>query len=196
MKKITLTLSLILFSLLGFSQYTNFELRIAEKVNEYRGSQGLKDINFIYSLNDKLDFLLERVVEANSLWNEDGGHSSNFKYSYKLISEQFKENSVAHKEIEKLYPNVNFEYETVKMVKSGGETTFNSISHFAGENLCRTNLLNYNPQHFVNNWINSPTHEHIMTLHKVNTIPIGVINVIYHEDWCYVTLIIILLEKE
>ena len=67
MKKITLTLSLILFSLLGFSQYTNFELRIAEKVNEYRGSQGLKDINFIYSLNDKLDFLLERVVEANSL---------------------------------------------------------------------------------------------------------------------------------
>jgi hypothetical protein len=31
---------------------------------------------------------------------------------------------------------------------------------------------------------------------KNNTVPIGVINVIYDGEWCYATLIIILLEKE
>ena len=60
-------------SVLGFSQYTRFEMKIASSVNEYRYSRGLGDINFLPSLNDKLDFLLERVVEANSLWNSDGG---------------------------------------------------------------------------------------------------------------------------
>ena len=198
MKKITLIISLILVSLLGFSQYTNFELQIASGVSDYRNSKGLSDINFLPSLNDKLDFLLERVVEVNSLWNHDGGHSSNFKYSYKLISEQIKENSVVHKEIEKMYPHIEFKHETLKLVKSEGETIFNSISHHAGENLCRTNYDTYNSKRFVSNWINSPIHEHIMTLDKdkENVVPIGVINVIYDGEWCYATLIIILLEKE
>ncbi len=198
MKKILLTLSLMFISVLGFSQYTKFEMKIASGVNEYRHSQGLGDINFLPSLNDKLDFLLERVVEANSLWSSDGGHSSNFKYSYNLISEQIKENSVVHKEIEKMYPNVEFKYESITIVKSEGETSFNAISHYAGENLCRTNYNNFNSQLFVNNWIKSPIHEHIMTLdeNNNNTVPIGVINVIYDGEWCYATLIIILLEKE
>jgi len=197
MKKITLTFILILLSVLGFSQYSDFELAVADGVNEYRNSQGLSDLEFLPSLSDKLDFLLERVVDANSLWGPDGGHSSNFKYSGKLISEQIKENTVPNKEIETLYKSIKFKYESVKMIRGEGETTFNSISHLAGENLFRTNY-DMDPKRFVVNWINSPTHEHIMTLdkHRENVVPIGVVNVIYDGQWCYVTFIIILLEKE
>ena len=198
MKKTLLTLSLLFISVLGFSQYTVLERQISSGVNQYRHTQGLDSINFLTSLNDKLDFLLERVVKTNSLWNADGGHSSNFKYSYKLISEQIQKNSVVDNQIRKTYPEIKFKYEHIKIVRSEGDTVFSSISHNAGENLCRTNYSNHTHHQFVNNWINSPIHEHIMTLDKDenNTIPIGVINVIYDGDMCYTTLIIILLEKQ